>query len=482
MKDKPVILVVDDQFQNIELLEAYLVPQGYEIIEASSGEEALEKLSHNSIDLVLLDIMMPGMSGIEVLEKLRADEKTRFIPVVMVTVLKETEDKVKALEAGCDDFISKPFNKVELLARVKSILKISYYLRQLDEKEKFKAVISEMGDGVIVCGKDWNIKSINSSALKYLNIAETNGIGFIETIFDNYSVSISKEDFLSLSVFNNKFDIVRGETIKTKPFYLAVNKNVLKDSDGEVTNIVFTLRDVSGERREDYLKQNFLGVISHKLRTPLAVINGDILLLRDGLCGSLTEKQKEIVDAVSRESFLLISLVEKILGFTMVYSQKLDQSKETLKLKAYLLIIINSIIRRAENKKIELSIDCQEDLQLEINKIYFDQVMGNLIENAIKFNDKDVARISIIVKKMSKKIEISVSDNGPGIPNEEYDRIFDKFYQAEKYFTGQVEGAGLGLAIVKRLIEGSDGKIQVKSNLGQGSTFTLLLDYESKDT
>ena len=135
MKNKPVILVVDDQLQNNELLEAYLVPQGYEIVRAASGEEALEKLGHNKIDLILLDIMMPKMSGLEVLERVRADEKTKAIPVVMVTALKETEDKVKALEAGCDDFISKPFDKVELLARVKSILKISCYLTALGQEK-----------------------------------------------------------------------------------------------------------------------------------------------------------------------------------------------------------------------------------------------------------------------------------------------------------------------------------------------------------
>ena len=134
MKDKPVILVVDDQPQNIELLEAYLAPQGYEIVKAASGEEALLKLSGNKIDLILLDIMMPRMSGLEVLEKVRAGEKTKAIPVIMVTALKETEDKIKALEAGCDDFISKPFDKVELLARVKSMLKISHYIRPLLSK------------------------------------------------------------------------------------------------------------------------------------------------------------------------------------------------------------------------------------------------------------------------------------------------------------------------------------------------------------
>ena len=171
MKDRPVILVVDDQFQNIELLEAYLVPQGYEIVKAASGEEALEKLSGDQIDLILLDIMMPKMSGIEVLEKLRADEQTKAIPVVMVTALKETEDKVKALEAGCDDFISKPFGKVELLARVKSILKISYYRRQLEEEEKFKAVVDKVSDGIAVCSPDYLIKDCNAAILKYLNIA-----------------------------------------------------------------------------------------------------------------------------------------------------------------------------------------------------------------------------------------------------------------------------------------------------------------------
>ncbi|MFA5276392.1 MAG: response regulator, partial [Candidatus Omnitrophota bacterium] len=163
MKGKPVILVVDDQLQNIELLEAYLVPQGYEVFRASSGEEAMEKLSNNSIDLVLLDIMMPKMSGLEVLEKIRVNEKTKAIPVVMVTALKETEDKVKALEAGCDDFISKPFDKVELLARVKSILKISYYLRQLDEKNKFKTVVDKMSDGIAICSPDYLIKDGNTA-------------------------------------------------------------------------------------------------------------------------------------------------------------------------------------------------------------------------------------------------------------------------------------------------------------------------------
>jgi putative two-component system response regulator len=127
MKDKPVILVVDDQLQNIELLEAQLVPQGYEIVRAINGKDALTIISGNEIDLMLLDIMMPGMDGFEVTRRVRQDKKTRLLPIILVTALRETEDRIKGIEAGCDDFISKPVDKMELLARVRSLLKVKDY-------------------------------------------------------------------------------------------------------------------------------------------------------------------------------------------------------------------------------------------------------------------------------------------------------------------------------------------------------------------
>src|ERR1035437_696018 len=127
MKDKPVILVVDDQAQNVELLEAYLVLHGYEIVKAANGEEALGKLSGNQIDLILLDVMMPGMDGFEVTRRVRQDNTQRLLPIILVTALRETENRVKGIEAGCDDFISKPINKTELLARVRSLLKVKAY-------------------------------------------------------------------------------------------------------------------------------------------------------------------------------------------------------------------------------------------------------------------------------------------------------------------------------------------------------------------
>jgi len=130
-----VILVVDDLPQNVRLLQAVLEPRGYEVAVAASGSEALERLAAGDVDLVLLDIVMPGMDGYEVCRAIRADPATAFLPVVMVTASGEQEKK-RALEAGADDFVAKPFDHAELLARVRSLLRIKRYH---DEVERYTA-------------------------------------------------------------------------------------------------------------------------------------------------------------------------------------------------------------------------------------------------------------------------------------------------------------------------------------------------------
>ena len=137
MNDNSVILIVDDYPQNVKLLEAYLLPHGYKLVKAASGEEALTKLEGNKIDLILLDVMMPDIDGFEVTRRIRQDDKNHLLPIILVTSLRETEDRVRGIEAGCDDFISKPVDKLELLARVRSLLKIKAYndLRSNYQKE-----------------------------------------------------------------------------------------------------------------------------------------------------------------------------------------------------------------------------------------------------------------------------------------------------------------------------------------------------------
>ncbi len=128
------ILVVDDVPVNVHLLKTYLSTEGYNVITARDGEEAIDQVRNHHPDLVLLDVMMPKLNGYEVCRIIKNDRRTNFIPVIMVTALNEVEDKVKGMEAGADDFISKPFNKLELLVRVRSLLRIKYLNDALSEK------------------------------------------------------------------------------------------------------------------------------------------------------------------------------------------------------------------------------------------------------------------------------------------------------------------------------------------------------------
>ena len=139
------VLVVDDNIQNVELLEAYLTASGYEVLKAYDGEGALKIAEQANPHLILLDIMMPKLDGYQVCSILKKKGKTRFTPIIIITALKEVEDKIKGIEAGADDFLSKPFNKLELLTRVKSLLRMRHLRDELDrrqeeEKERMKEI------------------------------------------------------------------------------------------------------------------------------------------------------------------------------------------------------------------------------------------------------------------------------------------------------------------------------------------------------
>ncbi|MFC1608059.1 HD-GYP domain-containing protein [Candidatus Latescibacterota bacterium] len=139
------ILVVDDKPLNVELLEADLVSSGYDVVTAYDGQSALDIVAAEKPDLILLDVMMPGMDGFEVCRRLKSDEETILIPVVMVTALSDKADRIKGIEAGVDDFLTKPVDREELKARVKSLLRVKLFT---DELERAETVITSLALGV----------------------------------------------------------------------------------------------------------------------------------------------------------------------------------------------------------------------------------------------------------------------------------------------------------------------------------------------
>jgi putative two-component system response regulator len=147
---KKKILVVDDDDTIVDYMVQFLEAQGFLTFTASNGKAAADLVKTQETDLLLIDVEMPVMNGFEAIKTIRSDAKTRLIPIILITALKKTEDRIKGIEAGCDDFISKPFDTHELLARIRSLLIRSYSRRLLDEKEKFEYVLNHMDTGIIV--------------------------------------------------------------------------------------------------------------------------------------------------------------------------------------------------------------------------------------------------------------------------------------------------------------------------------------------
>ncbi|CAA9299252.1 MAG: hypothetical protein AVDCRST_MAG93-4479, partial [uncultured Chloroflexia bacterium] len=155
------ILIVDDEPAGRDTLEAILYQQGYDLVFAADGWEALDQAVHLTPDLILLDVMMPGIDGFEVCRRLRADSRVAEVPIILITALDDRESHIAGFEAGADDFVSKPFDRFVLRARVRSVTRLNRYRRLHDERAKFERVVSLAPDGLIILDHDGNIRFSN---------------------------------------------------------------------------------------------------------------------------------------------------------------------------------------------------------------------------------------------------------------------------------------------------------------------------------
>jgi putative two-component system response regulator len=212
MKERPVILIVDDIPANIELLEAFLAPKGYEIVKAESGEEALKHIAADPIDLVLLDVMMAGMNGFEVIAEVRRDAAHRQLPIILVTALRETEARVRGIEAGCDDFLSKPVDKSELLARVASLLKVKAYNDLKDNyREELEAEVAAKTEALALALE--RIKAASLETIYRLSVAadfkDEDGEAHVKRV-NRYTAAIARRMGLDESTVES---ILRAEPV-----------------------------------------------------------------------------------------------------------------------------------------------------------------------------------------------------------------------------------------------------------------------------
>lgn len=226
----------------------------------------------------------------------------------------------------------------------------------------------------------------------------------------------------------------------------------------------------------DKLKAEFVSVASHELKTPINVVLGYSALLREGVYGSLNEKQSEIVQTLETQAKSLGRLVKQLLDISRFEAGGGKLEVRTIKLESFLGELERSFHVLAAQRNVRFIVERHEGLVPEVawDQDRMNEVLGNLLSNAFKFTERG-GEVVLSVAPLDDHVQMQVRDTGAGIPAEQLPHIFDKFYQADNQGAAAASGTGLGLAIAKQIVEAHQGTIDCESNPGTGTTFTITL-------
>jgi len=485
MNEKIKILVVDDEKVVRNGCQRILTGKGYETTTAENGRQAMDLLSRDAVDLILLDLKMPVMSGEEVLEKTRT--KYPDIPVIIITGHGTIDTAVECMKKGAYDFITKPFQIDQFLLTInraaerrvlekKARLFEEEKLRNLYdlnlEKSRLKTMINCMANGVMVTNRNLEVVLHNPALMRLLEIS-----GEIE---NPISISrIIKNDSLITTLKQIQYgEFSRDESISQE---IEAGKNVLRaisapalGPDNDVVGTVTVLEDITAFKQLDEMKSDFVNMVAHELRSPLVSIRQLDSVLLEGMAGPLLEKQQDFVGRGIKKIDALLKLINDLLDIAKIESGKAVRHQVPIDIGQVIEDMIVLMEPRASEQDIELSYSCKDLKPVKADPKSIEEIFNNLITNAINYSP-DAGQVVVSAEGLGEYIEIKVMDTGVGIPAEELPKIFDKFYRVKHPKTRQVMGTGLGLSIVKGVVEAHHGTIDVESSPNKGTTFRILL-------
>ena len=469
------ILAIDDTPANLRLLVGILTEQGYKVRAVPSGKLALAGIRQSPPDLILLDIMMPEMDGYEVCSQLKADEKTRDIPVIFISAINEVLDKVKAFAVGGVDYIAKPFQVEEVLARVETHLALQKLQNNLQYKNEELTKINEQLAQTLAQLKATQEELIHSekmAALGQLVAGVAHEVNTPLGAIRSSSGNISKFLAQTLSQSPALFQSLSAQ--ESEDFLLLLNKSLQKDMTlsakeerklkrslinlleeeeiADADEVADTLVDMGIYEVEDFLP--LLRKPDHDRILDMAYKLSEIQRSAQTI-NIATDRASKVVFALknyarhdSSEEMIRSDIVEGIETVLTLYQNNLKQGVE--------------VFRNFSQTEPVL---CYAD---QLN-----QVWTNLIHNALQAMDNK-GRLTIDIVQESQHIKVSVTDSGKGITPEVMPKIFEPFFTTKP----PGEGSGLGLDIVKKIIEKHRGKIEVESIPGN-TKFTVFLPVNS---
>jgi len=487
--EKINILVVDDEKGIREGCRRILASEGYAVDVGSNGKEGLELAKAKQYDLLLVDLMMPVMGGIELMEELRKFDSE--VIMIVVTGFATIETAVDAMRHGAYDYVPKPFTPDQLLAVVNRGLekrRLSQQALRLmeerdqkllevaNEKSKLHTIVSSIADGILVINREHQLVLWNPAAVKMLGLSGRleagQEIGGIIPQVDLINV-IDK----GFSPESSQYTVISEEIVLPPPQKKTIMVNVsrVRDETGSDFGVVATLNDITALKEINEIKSQFVAMVTHELRAPLSAIEGYLSAYLTGAAGSDPKMYQQMMERARQRAHSLLELINDLLQYSKLESKSVTRKKEPIDISEIIVSTVELLKGQGAAKDIRFELNVPASLPLiEADRTEMEQLFTNLVSNAIKYNKKN-GSVIVEAKPEGHFLHVSVSDTGIGIDEESLPCVFDEFYRVCGPETRYVTGTGLGLSIVKKIVESHFGQIKVESKIGKGTTFTVML-------
>ena len=337
------------------------------------------------------------------------------------------------------------------------------------EKQKSDTIIESINEPVVITDDNLCIYKANKEFLEFFDFDVMNQNLmqlFIENkFFESHKIKNLKDNSLS--------DIIVINTKKERTKYFKIIRSLVKISDSSLSGYVFVFHDITKFREIDKLKSEFIGKVSHELKTPLTSMGMALGIIEDGIVGALTNEQNNIITAIKEDYNRLKKLVHEILEITKLESNSIRINVTDIEIKTLFENLQKSFYFQIEEKKILFNCTIEPDIKyIKADFDYILRALDNILANSIKFTDKG-GKIELKAYTDNYFNYISVSDNGIGMSSKDVNKVFDKFVQINDNIPGSV---GLGLSIAKEIVELHKGEIFVESEIGKGSCFIIKLN------
>ena len=336
-----------------------------------------------------------------------------------------------------------------------------------------QALFNSMVEGVLLLDKGGTIQLVNRSLERLFNLSsDVRG----QTIVETFRLPELAE--LAKSLPEKR--MVHGYELEMPGMderWLQLNASAVLDREGAHHGSILVFHDLTRLKQLENTRQEFVANVSHELRTPLSLIKGFVETLLDGAKND-PELSARFLKTIEKHTDRLTYLIEDLLTISHLESGRILMNMKTVRLQKEVDRVRDDLQSRAQEKEVKVENRVGEDLFARADSERLQQVLFNLVENAIKYGRAN-GHVAVDAKPLAdKRIEVSVQDDGPGIPAEARERVFERFYRVDRARSRETGGTGLGLSIVKHIIQAHGGEVGVRSEVGQGSTFYFTLPRE----